>query len=218
MDGVHDMGGMHGFGAVLTPGSDRVADQPWELRVFALSTLVGIHGIGTVSGRAIREEMDPAEYLAAGYYERWLWSTEQRLLRRGTIAGGDVDGWVARLRAGEAAPRREDPDSARRAVDATRQTPPLGSADSARFAPGARVRVRRMRPAGHTRCPRYVRGVAGTVEGVRGMDVFPDIGPYQGPEEPVYAVAFASDDVFGPSAEGSWTIVLDLFESYLEPA
>jgi nitrile hydratase subunit beta len=212
------MGGMHGFGAVLTPGSDRVAEHLWELRVFALSTLVGIHGIGAGSGRAIREEMPPADYLAAGYYERWLWSTERRLLRHGTIAEGDVDGWVARLRAGEEPARTEDPEASRRVVDATREgSSPLGPAGTAHFGPGTPVRVRRMRPAGHTRCPRYVRGVVGTVEAVRGTDAFPDIGPYEGPDEPVYAVAFASDDLFGPSEEGRWTVVLDLFESYLEP-
>jgi nitrile hydratase len=209
---------MHGFGAVLTPGSDRVAKHPWELRVFALSTLVGIHGIGSGSGRAIREEMPPADYLAAGYYERWLWSTEQRLLRHGTIAEGDVDRWVARLRAGEEAARTEDPEASSRVVHATREgSSPLGPAGTARIGPGTPVRVRRMRPAGHTRCPRYVRGVVGTVEAVRGTDAFPDIGPYEGPDEPVYAVAFASDDLFGPSEEGRWTVVLDLFESYLEP-
>ena len=118
---------------------------------------------------------------------------------------------------GTIAPRAEDPEAARRVVDATREASPLGPADTARFAPGEPVRVRRMRPAGHTRCPRYVRGAAGIVEAVRGVDAFPDIGPYEGPEEPVYAVAFASDDLFGPSDEGRWTVVLDLFESYLEP-
>jgi nitrile hydratase len=162
--------------------------------------------------------MAPADYLAAGYYERWLWSTERRLLRRGTILEDDVDNWVARLLAGERAPRREDPEAARRVVDATREASPLRPADSARFPPNDRVRVRRMRPVGHTRCPRYVRGVTGTVDTLRGMDVLPDIGSDEGPDETVYAVAFDSDDVFGPSAEGTWTIVLDLFESYLEPA
>ena len=103
------MGGMHGFGAVATPGSDAVAHEEWELRVFALSTLVGTERLGAGSGRAIREEMTPAEYLRAGYYERWLWSTEQRLLRSGTMGEGEVDAWIARLRAGEAVPRREDP-------------------------------------------------------------------------------------------------------------
>jgi nitrile hydratase len=212
------MGGMHGFGAVVAPGSERVAEHPWELRVFALSTLVGIHGLGFGSGRAIREEMPPVDYLAAGYYERWLWSTERRLLRRGTIADGEVERWMERLAAGERAPRREDPDAARRAVAATREVSPFGSAAATRFAAGDGVRVRRMRPAGHTRCPRYVRGAPGVVEAVRGVTVFPDIGPYQGPEEPLYVVAFASSDLFGPSDDGEWTVSLDLFESYLERA
>src|SRR5262245_16083803 len=120
------MGGMHGFGAVATPGADRVAAHPWELRVFAISTLVEIEGLGTGSGRAIREEMEPAAYLAAGYYERWLWSTEQRLVRRGTVAEDEVDTWVERLRAGAPPARRDDPDAARAAVEATDRAKPLG--------------------------------------------------------------------------------------------
>ena len=216
-DGVHDMGGMHGFGAVVTPGSERVAHHPWELRVFALSTLVGIERLGAGSGRAIREEMEPSSYLAAGYYERWLWSTEQRLLRRGTIAEGDVEAWVDRLRAGEAPPGQDDPEAASRAVAATDEATPLRHAVASRFSVGDPVRVRRMRPAGHTRCPRYVRGVAGVVEAVRGLDAFPDIGPYEGPDEPVYGVAFSSDDLFGAS-RGPVGVFLDLYESYLEPA
>jgi nitrile hydratase subunit beta len=78
------------------------------------------------------------------------------------------------------------------------------------------VRVRRMRPAGHTRCPRYVRGATGVVEAIRGNDPLPDIGPYKGPVQPVYAVAFDSEALFGPSEEGRWTVLLDLFEDYLE--
>ena len=209
---------MHGFGAVVTPGSDAVSHADWELRVFAISTLVGIERLGRGSGRAIREEMEPADYLRAGYYERWLWSTEQRLLRSGAITEAEVDAWVGRLENGARVPRRDDPAASERVVAATTEVDPLGPAADARFAPGARVRVRRMRPQGHTRCPRYVRGATGVVDAVRGVDAFPDVGPYAGPEEPVYAVAFASDDLFGPSTEGRWTVILDLFESYLVPA
>ena len=75
-----------------------------------------------------------------------------------------------------------------------------------------------MRPAGHTRCPRYVRGARGVVDAIRGTDPLPDIGPYRGPREPVYAVAFGSEELFGPSDQGRWTVLLDLFESYLEAA
>jgi nitrile hydratase beta subunit len=212
------MGGMHGFGAVVTPGSDAVSHADWELRVFAISTLVGIEGLGRGSGRAIREEMEPADYLRAGYYERWLWSTEQRLLRSGAITEEEVDAWVARLVGGASPPRHDNPAATERVVAATMEVDPLGPAVEARFPAGSRVRVRRMRPAGHTRCPRYVRGATGVVEAVRGLDTFPDIGPYAGPEEPVYAVAFTSGDLFGPSSEGRWTVILDLFESYLEAA
>jgi nitrile hydratase len=210
------MGGMHGFGPVLVPGGAEAYHERWEPRVFALSTLVGIDGLGAGSGRAIREEMPPEEYLRASYYERWLFSTEERLLRKGTIAPGEVDAWVERLRAGEAAPRCDDPAQAERALRAVREADPLGEAGDTRFGVGDRVRVLRMRPAGHTRCPRYVRGATGLVEAVRGLDAFPDVGPYQGPEEPVYSVAFRSEEVFGASDESPWTIRLDLFESYLE--
>ena len=218
MDGVHDLGGMHGFGPVVAPGSAEPYHERWEPRVFALSTLVGMLRLGSGSGRALREEMPPAEYLRASYYERWLWSTERRLERRGTIAPGEVDAWAERLLAGEEPPRLSDPAQAAAALEAVRRTDELGPAGSPRLAPGDRVRVRRMRPAGHTRCPRYARGAEGRVEAVRGADPLPDVGPYEGPEEPVYSVAFSSTDLFGESEEGAWTVLLDLYESYLEPA
>lgn len=218
MNSVHDMGGMHGFGPVVVPGCDEAYHEQWEVRTFAMSTLVGIEGLGKGGGRPIREEMEPEHYLRASYYERWLWSTEQRLLRRGTIAPGEVDAWVERLFAGEPVARRLDPGQAARDRAAISETRPLGAAGETRFSPGDRVRVRRRRHAGHTRCPRYVRGAAGEVTAVRGTDKLPDIGPNQGPLEPVYSVSFRSEDLFGTSDEGRWSVLLDLTETYLETA
>jgi nitrile hydratase beta subunit len=217
IDGIHDMGGMHGFGPVVVPGCDAVYEEQWEGRTFAMSTIVGIEGIGKGGGRPIREEMDPEHYLRASYYERWLWSTEQRLLRKGTIAPGEVDAWVERLRSGEPVARRLDPEQAARDRAAISGSSPLGVAGKCRFSTGDSVRVRRWRHDGHTRCPRYVRGAAGVVEAVRGSDNLPDIGPYEGPVEPVYSVSFRSEDLFGMSDEGRWTVHLDLTETYLEP-
>ncbi len=96
--------------------------------------------------------------------------------------------------------------------------PPLS--DGASFALGQRVRVKRMHPPGHTRCPRYARGVVGVVEAVRGADRLPDRAVYgeRVDREPVYSVVFRSDDLWGPSEEGTWTVALDLWESYLEDA
>jgi nitrile hydratase subunit beta len=219
MDGAHDLGGMHGFGAVVTPGSDAPYHDRWEARVFALHLLVGVEGLtGRPGGRATREQMPPAEYLAASYYERWLWSAERGLERKGTIRPGEVERMMERLAGGEPEPARVDPAQARRAVAELRRGEPAEPAGAARFAPGDRVRVRRMRPAGHTRCPRYVRGVVGVVERVHFADRLPDLAVYGEPPapEPVYAVRFRSEDLWGEGREPPWTVSVDLWESYLE--
>ena len=222
MDGVHDMGGMHGFGKVSEPGDELVYHERWEPRVFALQMLVGLERLGAgPGGRATREEMDPARYLAASYYERWLYSAEQRLLRKGTIAAGDVERMVERLATGEEVPQHQDAAMAERMLENLRTRRPMDPPpEHARFGPGQRVRVKRMHPRGHTRCPRYVRGAAGVVEAVRGADRLPDRAVYgeKVAREPVYSVAFSSAELWGPSDEPAWTVSLDLWDSYLEPA
>jgi nitrile hydratase subunit beta len=221
MDGAHDMGGMHGFGQVVVHGGDDIFHEPWEARAFAIHMLIGLEGLGAgPGGRATREEMTPAEYLAASYYERWLWSAERRLERRGHLAPGELDVMVERLREGRPASVSSNPEQAAHAVSSFREGfgSGLDQATTARFAPGDRVRVRRTRPRGHTRCPRYVRGVAGVIERIQGEDVLPDIATYEpdAPVEPVYSVAFRSSDLWGPGEEPPFTVLLDLWESYLE--
>ena len=222
MDGVHDMGGMHGLGPVVVEGGDEVFHEDWEPRVFALDHLSNVRDlVGGPGGRAVGESMDPADYLQASYYERWLWGAERRLEAKGTITPGEVEAMMVRLASGEAVPMAEDSQLAAAAVADLREgPPPMGIAVNPRFAPGDRVRVRRMHPDGHTRCPRYVRGAVGVVERVQGTDLLPDRAAYGLPAEPepVYAVAFASRDLWGESDKPPWTVLLDLFDTYLEPA
>jgi nitrile hydratase len=213
---------MHGFGSVGEPGDDRPYRERWEPRIFAIHLLVGLEGLGAgPGGRAVREEMDPARYLAASYYERWLYSAEQRLLRKGTIAAGDVEAMVERLVSGAEMPQHRDEAMADRMLDSLRTRRPMRPPpEGARFQPDQRVRVKRMHPPGHTRCPRYVRGAVGVVEAVRGADRLPDRAVYgeKIDREPVYSVAFGSEELWGPSDEPAWTVSLDLWDSYLESA
>jgi nitrile hydratase subunit beta len=221
MDGVHDMGGMHGFEGVVVPGGGEVFHAAWEPRVFAVHVLVGIEKLGAgPGGRPTREEMPPAEYLEASYYERWLWSAERRLERKGTIAPGEVERMMDRLAGGESLPRHEDPDMRERALADLNTRYPMDAVETARFAPGDRVRVHRMRPRGHTRCPRYARGAVGEVKSIRGADAMPDRSVYgeKVAPEPVYSVGFESAALWGESEEPPFTVLLDLWESYLEPA
>jgi nitrile hydratase len=221
MDGAHDMGGMQGFGPVAVPGGEEVFHESWEPRAFAIQMLIALERLGAgPGGRATREEMEPGAYLAASYYERWAWSAQRRLERKGYLAPGEVDEMVERIRAGHPVLTGSNPEQAARAVRSLGEgvRGRLRQPTSSRFVAGDRVRVRRMRPPGHTRCPRYVRGVTGLVERIQGEDVLPDIATYapSAPIEPVYSVSFESRDLWGPSEQAPFTVLLDLWESYLE--
>ncbi len=86
----------------------------------------------------------------------------------------------------------------------------------ARFAAGARVRTRSADPDGHTRLPRYARGHVGEVLEVRATWSLPDeaVRGVSRPE-PVYAVCFRAAELWG---SGSHSVILDMWESYLEEA
>ncbi len=215
MDGVHDMGGMHGFGAIVPDGDVFHAD--WEPRLFALTRVARMAGLTSGHTRAVIESMPPAAYLAASYYERWLWGLERRLELGGALAAGDIEAAIPRVEGG-ALPERSDRELAERAVEVQRGGGPMPMASAPRFRPGDQVRVRRMHPAGHTRCPRYVRGASGVIERVHGDDRLADAVARgeDGPVEAVYAVRFRSDDLFGPSEEPPYRVLIDLWESYLE--
>jgi nitrile hydratase beta subunit len=215
VDGVHDMGGMHGFGVVVH--DQQVFHEPWERRLFALARVARLAGLTAGHTRQMIESMPPDEYLAASYYERWLWGLEHRLELAGTVTPEDVEEAMARV-GGTALPERGDPQLAARCVEAQRDGEAMPTAAAPRFRPGERVRVRRMRPEGHTRCPRYVRGAAGVIERVHGDDPLADAVArgQHGPAEAVYAVRFRSDDLFGPGEEPPYRVLVDLWESYLE--
>ena len=127
---------------------------------------------------------------------------------------------MERLETGEPVAAHHDGAMAERIkADLTTVYPMDAPPDAAQFATGQRVRVKRMHPAGHTRCPRYVRGASGVIEGVRGADRLPDRAVYgeDVAPEPVYSVAFRSEDLWGPSEKPGWTVLLDMWDSYLEP-
>ena len=89
MDGIHDMGGMDGFGPMVPDDANFHAD--WERRVYGLARVTRIAGIGSGMFRAAIESMPPAEYLAASYYERWMYGVERRLERDGTLTPAEID-------------------------------------------------------------------------------------------------------------------------------
>jgi nitrile hydratase len=214
MDGVHDMGGMDGFGPV-DAADDAVFHARWEERAFALAIVAECEGLAAPGFRARIEAMPAVEYLAAPYYGRWLHTAEHGLLAAGAIGPGEVDAWVERLRDGAEEPRRATPAQGAQVVAVLSEGRPLPAPVDARFAVGDVVWVRRMRSQDHSRCPRYLRGCAGVVVRVQCADLPPDGSSAE--REPVYAVRFRSDELFGAGTEPAHSVVADLWERYLEP-
>src|SRR4051812_15740238 len=100
MDGIADMGGTDGWGAVMMPARDEpVFAEPWEGRVFALILLtIRISGQNLDAFRHALERLDRSSYLDDGYYGRWLNAAELLLLDSAILAPGAIDARARRLR------------------------------------------------------------------------------------------------------------------------
>lgn len=88
-------------------------------------------------------------------------------------------------------------------------------------APGARVRVRRAYPPGHTRAPYFIRGKAGVVADTAGAHRNPEelaYGVYDGAPLRVYRVCFRQTDLWpGYGGAPCDTLYVDIYENWLEP-
>lgn len=216
MDGVHDMGGMHGFGPVDAAATDS-GHEGWESRLQALAFLSG--GIT----RAGIEAIDPAKYLNSTYHERWVICAERRLVDKGKATTDQLDRWREIFESDAAAqpPRTEDPANVATVQAMLDKSFTLPAAEAPQFAVGERVRVNRMRPEPHHRCPRYLRGVVGEVEKVPAQDFLPGTPFSANLVEPVYTVRFNSVDLWGDrtgQGEPPYDLFIDLWQTYLEPA
>jgi nitrile hydratase subunit beta len=216
VNGVHDMGGMHGFGQVEPEPDEPVFHARWESRVLAMVRAMGCTGAFNIDmSRYSREALPPAVYLASSYYRRWQLALEN-LLRQHGLVGADELAAGRALHPGKTLPRRlaaADYDRAlsRSAYDRPARAP-------ARFKVGDRVRMRNIHPATHTRLPRYVRGHAGTIDRVRGCHVFPDAAALGDGETAhwLYAVAFDSRELWGDGADPTVRVSVEAWEPYLE--
>jgi nitrile hydratase beta subunit len=213
MNGIHDMGGLHGFGDVEVEENEPVFHERWESRVFGIAQIAG----GNIdAGRHSIERLDPVAYLEHGYYGRWLGAMERTLLESGLVTREEIAGRVPR-----AAPeRRKDASAGKRAS----WRPAAASyvreiAAEPAFHIGEPVTTRNYQPAGHTRLPAYARCRRGIVQRLHPAMVFPDDHAHDRGENPqyLYTVRFDGRELWGAEAEPGTVVHLELFESYLEP-
>ncbi|MCW5738396.1 MAG: nitrile hydratase subunit beta [Enhydrobacter sp.] len=217
MNGVHDMGGMHGFGPVTPEANEPVFHAPWEGRVLALRRAAGAWRRWNIdAGRHTIETLPPAEYLRLSYYEKWFESTIKLVLGAGLVTQRELETGCR----DPAVPVATPPLTADKVLPAIMAGGPTLREISAtpRFAAGQAVRARDINPVGHTRLPRYVRGRRGTIECDHGAHVFPDSNAKFEGENPqyLYTVRFAARELWGEAANPADAVYLDLWEDYLD--
>ena len=215
---IHDMGGMHGFGAVEPEPNEPVFHAEWEGRVLALQRSMGYARLWTIDGgRASLETLPPVEYLRSSYYRRWFLGLEKRLVAHGLVAADEIAAGKS-LRPGRGLNRKLTLDDVPNTTKRGNFERP--AAAPARFKAGDRVRARNINPATHTRLPRYARGKLGLVEAVRGCHVYPDTAAIGAGDHPqwLYTVVYSGRELWGEEADPSISVSIEAFEPYLEPA
>src|SRR2546430_1885096 len=218
VNGVHDMGGMHGMGPIVREANEPVFHHDWERRVLGLNLAAGALGAWNIdTSRHARKRIPPAQYLAASYYQKWLYGLELLLLEQGLVTGEEIATGRARGRvSGGRVLRAADVEQALtkgRGFRLPDDVPP-------RFKAGDRVVARNTQPTGHTRLPRYARGRRGVIDRDHGVFIFADANAMgHGPRpQHLYSVRFAARELWGPDASPRDAVYLDLWDDHLDPA
>jgi len=219
MNGIHDMGGMHGMGPIQYEKNEPVFHARWEGRVFALRRAMAAWDKWNIDATRHEIELVPAaEYLRMSYYERQSAAFIELLVKSGLITRAEVESGKLAQGYSKAVP----PLTINKAAALVANGAPASRAVPAvpRFQVGQRVRARNMHPAGHTRLPRYTRGKLGTIDRDHGVYVFPDSNAHFLGEKPqhVYSVRFATRELWGEQASPQDGVYVDMWDDYLEPA
>lgn len=224
MTRVHDMGGRFGDGPVVPEPQGIPQLKDWQGRALALTLACGALGQWNIDmSRHARERLSPQDYSRFTYFEKWIAALADLLSEAGILTEEDLRG------AGPSA-LHELSIKALKAEAVPEVLAKGGPADrpsdvAALFSVGQAVRT--ARPAanrqvvgGHTRLPAYAQGATGHILMLHGTHVLPDSNAHGLGEtpEPLYAVAFAASELWADPESPGDKVILDLWQSYLEPA
>lgn len=219
MNGVHDLGGMHGFGPVVRERNEPVFHSDWEKRVFAMTlTAMGRSVYNVDEFRRAIEHMPPAGYLAATYYEKWLYALESLLVEKGAVTREELARGLAAAPAPAKATGSLGDSGGVESFDNSAVKLRYNKSFKPGFTIGDRVVARNLNPEHHTRLPRYARGKRGVIRYDQGVFVFPDTHAHGHGSKPqhVYTVVFEAKELWGPDHNERAPVYLDCWEDYLE--
>jgi nitrile hydratase len=210
-----DLGGQPDHGPIRPDRGGEPWHSAWELRVVALVLAMGATGAWNLDmTRAARETLP--DYFNRTYFEIWFGALLKLLDEHGLVSADEL----AQGRAlHPPTPTRvlREPDVATALARGT-PTARLAAAGPL-FAVGQQARTKLGAVSHHTRLPGYAQGKVGAIERQHGAHVFADVHSIHGDEQPqwLYTVVFDARELW-PDAEAGFTVSIDAWEPYLEPA
>ncbi|MEZ0213197.1 MAG: nitrile hydratase subunit beta [Xanthobacteraceae bacterium] len=225
MNGLHDTGGKHGYGAVLTEANEPPFHAPWEGRMHGIAVTCQVSGVNTTpEQRTTIENMPPNLYLDMSYYEKWLFCYEKLLNDKGIVTTAELEQRIAEQAAAVLPAHPQEPASPsdyavtvkRIIYNGTPHDRPIDRAPA--FKVGDRVRAKNLNPRGHTRLPGFTKGKLGTIAVYHGAHCHHEPladGRGEIPEH-LYAVKFDGPELWG-TEDGNVNdaVYVDLFENYI---
>jgi nitrile hydratase beta subunit len=221
MDGIHDLGGMHGFGSVEIETDEPVFHDDWEKRVFAMSMAAPfVVEFGDDQFRRQIENLLPQQYLKSSYYELWFEGMVGQLKELNVISDEEL-----KQPAGVNPLSKHFNRSNQALADGLLNVVLQGESQAMpdvigphRFGVGNSVVTRAHVTSVHTRLPQYARGKMGRVIAENGIFVFADSNSvsYDPKPQMLYTVEFQAVDLWGDEARAGDTLCLDLWDAYLE--
>ena len=219
MSKAHDMGGRLDSRRIDITSSDVKFKADWEKEVFAITLALGFSSLWNLDrSRYARESLEPQDYLQFGYFEKWLAGLinllgENGIIKDGKESGGNLKKSSFRILEAKNVKKLLHLGGPTKRESTKEKKFNLGDTVSVR-ANNSNTRVEK----GHTRLPDYVKGMAGKVIAYHGSHVFPDANAHFLGESPeaLYSVEFKSQDLWDKCEHVEDTVVVDLWESYLE--
>ena len=226
MNRVHDMGGRPCDEPIRrTEGEEHVFEHEWHARALAVTLAAGMLGKWNLdASRHARECLTEDDYRSLSYYEVWMAALSNLLVRSGLVGKTELSDPAS----AEDMPLGNLSTCADRVAEILDRGSPTarGIAAARKFREGQPVRARshhrnRFVDGGHTRLPSYVQGRIGRICRAGQAHILPDANAHFLGEQPeyVYSVQFPMSELWQSGAEhGADEVILDLWESYLEPA
>ena len=226
MNDAHDIGGRPCSESIgKTESNVDVFEHGWHARALAVTLAAGMLGKWNLdASRHARECLSEDEHRSLSYYEIWMAALSNLLVRSGLAGKSELSD----PNSTEESPLRASAAKADRITDILDRGSPTAReiAETPKFRVGQSVRAcgdhrNRFVEGGHTRLPSYVQGGTGRICRVGQAHVVPDSNAHFLGERPehVYAVQFTMSELWQSEAEHEADeVILDLWESYLEPA